>query len=222
MSAVNVIIADDGERALMLTDTAAIDPKTGVFLHQASKAMTFPQTGMVAGVLGTTPYAASFFAHLSLYFHLDQFEQAGPAALRDWYEKTIARTPAEKVRFVVMGWSPSDKRFRALAGGSDTAKPFELTRAMRVAEPSIGQGYWGDIDADPEGALMRMMQEQRKFPTGRPECGGYNFGIGGLAVLTDLTEQGTSQKVIHRWKEDYPGHMLGVYADRSNDGRAEC
>jgi hypothetical protein len=57
---------------------------------------------------------------------------------------------------------------------------------------------------DPELDLLHLMEIQRRI---RRTAGGF-FLVGGLALLTSVTEAGISQRVVHRWIEDEIGSLV--------------
>lgn len=65
----------------------------------------------------------------------------------------------------------------------------------------------GEI-ANPEIDLLHILEAQRrrKFAT-RPGCDEAHK-VGGLALLTSITKDGVSQKVVHRWLEDRVGETI--------------
>jgi hypothetical protein len=62
--------------------------------------------------------------------------------------------------------------------------------------------------AIPEIDLLHILEAQRrrKFAT-RPGCEEAHK-VGGLALLTSITRDGVSQKVVHRWTEDRIGELI--------------
>jgi hypothetical protein len=74
-----------------------------------------------------------------------------------------------------------------------------------TAEIMIAAGYdiLGDLDAkDPATDLVHLLEIQRRMT-----IDGVSY-VGGHAVLTSVTADGVSQKVVHRWPDDQPGEKI--------------
>ena len=66
-----------------------------------------------------------------------------------------------------------------------------------------GSDLVADVEkVDPESYLLHCMEIQR-----RKRFDGRHV-VGGLAVLTSITADSVTQRVVHRWPEDQPGELI--------------
>jgi hypothetical protein len=74
-----------------------------------------------------------------------------------------------------------------------------------------GSDLVADVEkVDPESYLLHCMEIQR-----RKRFDGRHV-VGGLAVLTSITADSVTQRVVHRWPEDQPGELIRPRAIRQN------
>lgn len=128
------------------------------------------------------------------------------------------RDQAEAYAMLVTDGS-SDEHWRKMHASEDAFafEPFKLQRiddyacnpgveieTMKAAHYPVRGTTLEEIVAntDPQVDLLHMMEMQRRMETPLRAGLDLHYWVGGFALLTSVTRDGITQKVLHRWSED--------------------
>jgi hypothetical protein len=226
MSAISAIVTP--EAAHMIVDGLCYD-KGQVTQVDAQKAFTLQ--GMRAAVAATGDAKTGYFFRAAIEAEFTRFEDVVAAGSEFFIEgfKAFAHRfcGGNAVSNVVLiGWLKRENRPAAYAmdlvegrgqwrgvsrSGSDAqygtleehpiiAAPCPSLDELLAAQYPLGSD---GKHVDPESKLLHMLEVQRRM---RAADG--NYYVGGQAMLTSITVDNVTQRVVHTWPEDQPGELI--------------
>jgi hypothetical protein len=223
MTALNVVLKRD--RAILMTDAACYDG-SGEILGIGQKAVAIPAIKAAIACRGALKLTALLAMELSITFDsFDQLLAKGPEFFSRWVE-TIGDALAlgtendvsrlHGVEMVVVGWSDALNKPMGFFFATTTDEGFQMiddwafgpmpTDEEDANLHKIGCEMERDITAanfDPVRHGIPTMEAQRRMKI-IPPSSDLDTGIsivGGHILLTEVTEHGVEQRVIHRWKD---------------------
>src|SRR6185437_5541116 len=162
--------------------------------------MTLPHASAAIAARGSDAEVAWAKESVAKYRSIDHLVELAPGELRRDYPGVCARIGKHKagVEIVVVGWSEKQQRMRALfTRDRNLPTPFDFHPARMIFCPETAGSKDFDSQADPTAWLLKTMSEQRAVTKNE---NGY-FTIGGRAVLTTVTNETITQRVIHVWPD---------------------
>lgn len=216
MSAVTVFAR--GNRAVLLSDTAGYDPDV-IVRAWVNKVATLPhlRTAMVgqgaAEALSTL--SDRLACELQTFDSMIEHGEAFLAAEHDLHMMRWADGGNPDFRLCIVGWSTSRKRFEAHYIHSIDSlgiPPFTFVQKELILAPMLAASDLealgvptdgGAFAADAQTHLLRILKLQRRVPAPVHNFEGVSEGysIGGEVIATELTLEGITQRVIHRWPD---------------------
>ena len=212
MSAMNSFISRDGLTGYLLTDTAC------TLLPGDVGANGFP--GKVVSLPHMrTAFATCGYAHLGSPFQMlasqfSSFDDLAKEFRPRWQHATsnlsaVAESsglPKINCAVLCMGWSDTESRVKAFI--AQTTKQWEPQFFDLILTPDADietvqhHDFAGPVlFATPARDLLRIMQVQRANAM-RAEDDGHRGLIGGAVVLTELTRDSVTQRIVHNWRQD--------------------
>lgn len=221
MTAINMI--RQRRRAVILTDGAGYDAN-GVVRAFYQKAIAIPHLRAAVAVRGSANavgvLAAAFGARFTTF---DDLVANGGAVAQSVYDEFFAMFTnygETEIEIHLAGWSEARNRPETYVMASDEAPslavmemlPWTFTEAddcsaapLPTDEAMAAQGL--SVSAverfDPVSDGLRVMEAQRRTRGSALSRGNgvEVYCVGGFAMLTEITESGVSQRIIHRWND---------------------
>ena len=214
MSAMNSFIARDGATGYLLTDTACTLLPGDISAHGfPGKVVSLPHLRMVFATCGYAHLGAPFQMLASQFSSFDDLAANFRAPWRNAMGNLSAGAPKINCAALVVGWSDAEGRVRAFI--AQTTKDWEPEFFDLILAPDVDietvqfHDFAGPIlFATPPRDLWRIMQVQRAYAL-TAEDDGHRGLIGGHVVLTELTRDSITHRVIHRWP-DVIGWPIGA------------
>lgn len=219
MTAINIIRQQ--HRISILTDTALYD-REGVVHAFGQKAATIPHLKVAIATRGAAILPGLMAACLGMRFAtFDALVEDGGPAVESLYNEFFALISGggeTELDLYIAGWSEARKQpevyelysefspsldgrtawtFYPLEDGAFIMAPDPEELADHVFRPG-----WTVERLDPISDGLAIMEAQRQFTGGATshEDGNLHL-IGGAAVLTEIKEDGITQRVIRRWND---------------------
>ncbi|MEO3385116.1 hypothetical protein [Mesorhizobium sp. CAU 1741] len=219
MTAVNAFIGRD--RAFMLTD-ASMYTAYGTVMAFGQKAVAIPNLRAVIASRGVQKTTAILAMELSLMQSFDALLERAEYILPDYHQKHLMELSAaggQDINIVVVGWSDEANAPLGFCFDS-TTETFEMIDGY-VAGPvpsdeenynllSIGCRPQRDVPVaifDPVEHGIPYMEAQRRMKIQVSDICEPMSIVGGHVLLSEVTRDGVSQRVIHRW-DDEPGEPI--------------
>ncbi|WP_192710209.1 hypothetical protein [Methylobacterium sp. OAE515] len=197
----------------MVTDTASYTPE-GAPVGFVSKAIALPHLGLVFASRGATVARWAFAEELEAFASFDAIVAGAAAALEEAHELSAFGGDFE---LALMGWSAARRRveLHTLASRDSADVPaFTLQHMQAYFAPMpedealrrIGLKVGRTFDVSrPAEKLRQVIELQRDTPapflSAAPDAP-VGHTIGGAVVLTEVSEAGVTQQVIHRWPDE--------------------
>lgn len=219
MTAINMIC--QRRRAFILTDGAGYDVN-GVIRGFYSKTVTLPHLRAAVAVRGSIFGPALFATEWGARFtSFDDLVKGGGAVAEEVYDRMFTLLTAGghvEIEIFLAGWSESRNRPETYWMASDDslsriaadvpswmfilAEPFQVA-PMPTEDLLIQQGF--DVDdierLDPVTDGLKVMEAQRLSVGTLSADSGPVSAVGGFASLTEIREDGVSQRIIRRWND---------------------
>jgi len=215
MTAINVFLRRD--RAIMMTDAAMYTPQ-GVIVGFGQKAVAMPRQRAVIACRGAQKVTALLAMELSItYPSFDAMAENAEADLRTYHEQHLMELAAlgmQDINVVVAGWSD---RINGPAGFyyDSTVDVFGMVDGF-VGGPLINDEELDNLhsieceidvdvavaDFDPIRHGIPFMEAQRRMRIEVSDIADPISIVGGHILLTDVTRDGVSQRVIHEWPDE--------------------
>jgi hypothetical protein len=225
MSAINAIV--DRNAAYLLVD--GLTYNNGEVTDVCAE-KSYPLTGMKAAVAATGDMHTAYFFKVAIENEFEKFENviaAGSEFFVDAFKAFSSRFCGGNAvsNVVLVGWLESENRPAAF--GVDlvegwgqwkcSRRPCDVPIGVLTDLPIIASpppaldeikaarypfGARGNA-VRPEDKLLHLMEIQRRIPMDDGK-----FYVGGKAVLTTVTTEGTTQRVFHTWPEDKVGEPI--------------
>jgi hypothetical protein len=161
----------------------------------------------------------NFFAEAQMMaLNYDDLREHAEANMPKWFadnRMALHVQGHENVDLVVTGWSESEDRPTAFFFSSETSSDriFDVDEYIVSPEVSdeedenlhqLGCELFNDIDIadfDPVDHGIPLMEAQRRTPI-KHHLGGELFIVGGHVMVSEVTRDGISQKIIHQWPDE--------------------
>lgn len=234
MTAVNAFIGRD--RAFMLTD-ASMYTAQGVIMGFGQKAVAIPTIRAAIASRGVQKVTALLAMELSLFPSFDALLENAEFALRRYHEQNLLALSGygkQDINIVVIGWSEEADAPKGFCfdSTSDTFEVFEDYMAGPVPDdeenynlltikcrPKADVPVWA---FDPIKHGIPYMEAQRRMKIRISDLMDEPISIvGGNILLTEITREGVSQRVIHHWNDQIgePIEPEPFRADQPDIGR---
>jgi len=220
MSAMNIVISREPPIAFVLTDSLAYTPLRRVSGF-AAKVHTFPHAKALLTGRGNAVCINRLVALFGRCADFDEMVEVLRTGCARHLLMRITRvidvmlamlrrpSPCDgrargvnPIELCLVGYSRSAGRIKAVAASNQTQIPFDLLSSDALLAPRLPSAdveshrLSNDLKTWPL-SLLSILECQREYSlqNARDEM------IGGAAVLTTLTEDGITQRVIHRWPD---------------------
>lgn len=232
MSAINVIIQNDS--ASIVTDAAKYN-QFGQMMGQGIKCLALPHMPALLSIRGVA--AGGFFAEtlsdrFSMFDDMVSGIESATAEIVENYSYLWENAAISSIELYIAGWSASRQSFEGYVirteelnrGGvaeSDNevdATPFVLVKLPSCSlAPVLNQEQLADVGfaassveaLNPEVDGRRFLEAQRAMKMALTLGNEPASFVGGFALLSTVTRDGTSQRAIHRWPDE-----LGEFLNR--------
>ncbi|MGP2493506.1 hypothetical protein ACTDI4_17985 [Mesorhizobium sp. PUT5] len=221
MTAVNVFLRRD--RGFVMTD-AAMYLSDGTVVGFGQKAVAMPGLNSVIACRGSQMATALIAMDLAIQFRtFDEMAESASVFLRNWHDSNLialANIGAQDINVIVAGWSEEFGRPMGFCFDSrtddfdtmDSADDWWVTSPCVSDEEernlhSIGCELEVDVrgaNFDPIRHGIPYMEAQRRM-----KIDGYSdisedaiSLVGGNILLSEITQHGISQRVIHSWPDE--------------------
>ncbi|KQZ50726.1 hypothetical protein ASD54_10985 [Rhizobium sp. Root149] len=222
MTAINVL--RQSKRAYIMTDSAGYDTE-GVVHCFYSKTVTIPHLRAAIAVRGSANAVALIAAALGSRFStFDDLVVSGGVVAEEIYDHYFAimtNCGETELEIYLAGWSEARDRPETYVAFSSEAPnrvdlnlpPWvfveidEFSAAPLPSEDLLQKVGFKDRSVEAVSPLkggLKVMEAQRITPLtprwlrgGKSHC----FVVGGFVTLTEITQSGVSQSVIHRWPD---------------------
>lgn len=212
MTAINAIL--QRHRGVLFTD-GSIYTAQGTIVGFGDKAIAMPSLKAVIACRGnqkaTGLLAMQFTVNYATYD--DMIERVGDD-LRDWHDDIVMHLGQygfQDVEFVAVGWSDKQRRpvgfiYESKSGISETFDEISLSpmpeietlKALALRGCNIAH-----VDRlDPVKHGIQIMEAQRGMKIMISDLAEEMHIVGGHIVATEITRDGISQRVIHRWVDE--------------------
>ncbi|WP_156418081.1 hypothetical protein [Aureimonas sp. AU4] len=223
MTAINAFLRRD--RGVLMTD-GAFYSAAGVPLGFGSKTVSIPNLHMAIAARGCSAIAPSLAHHMSIGFRdIDDVAGRGEEFLGGWAlgaAEFLANAGFPDFELHMMGWSAKDERPRHLvfttrAGGDWKAGelteiegyvlcPYLEDNEAFEALPKLGlfvsdPQFCETFDPKMHGVPIMMAQRRQIDELDGHEENGRVSVVGGHVEVTEITADGISQRVLHRWAD---------------------
>jgi hypothetical protein len=208
MSAVNVIVTNDGGMAHILTDTAAYRRHTGKILGFVDKPRVFPQASAVLCGRGPLRSVERYGDALKFCTSFDEMADMLRRIFVPSIRARTARVLLGPIELTLVGWSGRQGKIVVLHGTSQGA--YQMTEQPGVMAPGLPDDDTPRMPTDSEALrdrdaypkfLFEIMKRQRAL---RGKLANAEI-IGGAAILTQVTRGQIFQRVFHRWPDQCGG-----------------
>lgn len=206
MTAINVVVTSDGLTGFMLTDTAgSVRGQLGVIAF-SNKAAVLPLFKGLVAVRGNACFQDAAAKIVGAFPTFDEMVKCVGPVLTMARSMMSPEVQAHEWELVVVGISETTSEVKAFL--AESVQNFEPQYHQMIFRPEIDPTYVsvGDFGGritfiDAPRDLLRIMKAQRKrsMYTDDPAMFGV---IGGEAVLSIITRDDVSQRVIHRWNDE--------------------
>lgn len=215
MTAINVFFRRD--RAIMMTDASVYTPQ-GLIVGFGQKAVSMPTLRAAIACRGSQKVAAILAMEMSIaYQTYDQLLENVEGHLRAYHDlhvMELARLGSQDINIAVVGWSASNNApagftFDSRADAFQEIDEYALgplpdddemdrLHALRC-EPE--EDYKpGDFHPTRHG--IPLMEAQRRMRFEINDVSGCIPIVGGHILLTEVSADGVSQRIIHRWDDE--------------------
>lgn len=215
MTAINVFLRRD--RAIMLTDASLYTPQ-GLVVRFGQKAVAMPHLRSVIACRGSQMVTALLAMGLAAtYSSFDEMANHAAADLPRYHDQhlmDLARLGLQDINIVVAGWSESADAPSGFYYDS-TTDAFEMIDGY-VSGPVLDEeenanlhaiGCEIDVDVspaafDPIRHGIPFMEAQRRMQIEISDVSEPMSVVGGHILLSEVTRDGVSQRVIHHWDDE--------------------
>jgi hypothetical protein len=213
-----------GARGYLLADTAAYTPD-GVVRQFVSKVITLPHISTVLATRGAMPSLNLVAIELGkTATSLDDLIERGAEIIREAHEDgdlDYFGNSEREFDLVCVGWSDRNSRAEAHALSSLThagSEPYLFARHDLIMAPqpspselnAAGLTVGGQFqDFRPARDLLRIMEMQRLKPGATGSDSEIEAHVvGGSAIMTEVTRDSISQRIVQRWPDDRVGERI--------------
>ncbi|HEV7417679.1 MAG TPA: hypothetical protein VGN98_16095 [Tianweitania sediminis] len=228
MTAINAVLKRD--RAILMTDASLYDPD-GTVVAFGMKAVAIPNLKAAIAVRGAQKVAALLAMEMACtYRDFDHLLERAPDDMPRFYDSVIlhlADIGMQNIDVLIVGWSDQDRTAKGFAftsqpeDGDDECEeldswalapwPSDDERENLQAIGARPEFNWTAESFDPIRHGIPIMEAQRRMRIvpGDPEAGAEPIHIvGGNILLTEVTADGITQRIVHRWEDDCPGEPI--------------
>lgn len=223
MTAINVF--RQYARLSIISDAAAYD-REGYVLAMASKCFPIPHLRAAIATRGTCLVTALYAAQFGCRFQtFDEMVSRGSTFAEEVYDLNFAGIAASgepEIDMVVCGFSESRGRPEVYMLSSTDRHGFEPWTLVEVADPVLAMPeptaehidtmpFPSDAERiEPVKYGIHLLEGQRalKLPIAVDSDDASYHLVGGFALLTTITLDGVTQRIVHRWDEDEVGKRI--------------
>lgn len=215
MTAINVFLRRD--RAIMMTDASLYTPQ-GVIVGFGQKAVAMPNMRAVIACRGSQKVTALLAMEMSaVYQGYDELFHNAERDLRAYHDQhlmELSRLGLQEINIVVAGWSASKNAPAGFYFDSSTDTFEEIDGYVAgplpdEAEDANLHAIRCEIDVDVDPAAfdpvrhgIPFMEAQRRMKLEISDVSEPMSIVGGHILLTEVSRDSVSQRVIHRWNDE--------------------
>ena len=215
MTAINVFLRRD--RAIMMTDASLYTPQ-GVVVGFGQKAVAIPSLRAVLACRGNQKVTALLAMELAAaYSSFDEMAENAAGHLRHYHDlhlMELAQLGLQDINIVVAGWSggadaPAGFYYDSTSDAFDMIDGYAAGPLPDEDEDANLHAIGCEIDVDVSPAAfdpvrhgIPFMEAQRRMQIEISDVAEPMSIVGGHILLSEVTREGVSQRIIHRWDDE--------------------
>lgn len=210
----------NGPVGMIISDTAGYDAD-GVILSFMGKVATIPRLRCALAMRGAVAALAAYASDID--YRADSFDhliEEGAEFIEDTFDRQAAAMAAQcyepHIQLTAVGWSQRQRRCLSIAISSlplgdvpaftwwhqpVIISPMPAPEELAAAGVLAANG--GFDDRDPAATMLKLVKVQRthKARLGPAEDLPEVYTVGGDVILTEVTEHGIAQRIVHSWPD---------------------